>query len=153
MGPIEFEFTCLVLCVARDTTTFRGKISSDKWIDHVRTAFAVDPRIALAMPLRFPTNTTMQSEITQLVQVWFFFPIATFYIILLLGFFFFIISLLCSCILIGLHDWLLSLSDLICIFNKLADVDIIYHFSLYRRGYWSFVQFLKHYLFSLLRRQ
>ena len=80
---------CLMLCVARDTTTFRGKISSDKWIDHVRTAFAVDPRIALSMPLRFPTNATMQSEITQLVQVWFF-PIATFSnIILLLGFFFF----------------------------------------------------------------
>jgi len=52
----------------KDTTTFRGKISSDKWIDHVRTAFAVDPRIALSMPLRFPTNATMQSEITQLVQ-------------------------------------------------------------------------------------
>jgi hypothetical protein len=69
----------LMLSVARDTTTFRGKISSDKWIDHVRTAFAVDPRIALSMPLRFPTNATMQSEITQLVQVWFFFPMdATF---------------------------------------------------------------------------
>jgi len=78
-----------MLCVARDTTTFRGKISSDKWIDHVRTAFAVDPRIALSMPLRFPTNATMQSEITQLVQVWFF-PIANFSnIISLLGFFFF----------------------------------------------------------------
>lgn len=69
----------LMLSVARDTATFRGKISSDKWIDHVRTAFAVDPRIALSMPLRFPTNATMQSEITQLVQVWFFFPmVATF---------------------------------------------------------------------------
>lgn len=89
MGPIEFKFTCFMLCVARDTTTFRGKISSDKWIDHVRTAFAVDPRIALSMPLRFPTNATMQSEITQLVQVCFFFPIASFSnIILLLHFFF-----------------------------------------------------------------
>ncbi|TVU45418.1 hypothetical protein EJB05_04905 [Eragrostis curvula] len=52
----------------KDTTTFRGKVSSDKWIDHARTAFAVDPRIALSMTLRFPTNTALQSEITQLVQ-------------------------------------------------------------------------------------
>ncbi|XP_062212194.1 phosphatidylinositol 4-kinase alpha 1-like [Phragmites australis] len=52
----------------KDTATFRGKISSDKWIDHARTAFAVDPRIALSMTLRFPTNSALQSEITQLVQ-------------------------------------------------------------------------------------
>ncbi|XP_062214807.1 phosphatidylinositol 4-kinase alpha 1-like isoform X2 [Phragmites australis] len=52
----------------KDTTTFRGKISSDKWTDHARTAFAVDPRIALSMTLRFPTNSALQSEITQLVQ-------------------------------------------------------------------------------------
>ncbi|GJN23553.1 hypothetical protein PR202_gb11213 [Eleusine coracana subsp. coracana] len=52
----------------RDAATFRGKISSDKWIDHARTAFAVDPRIALSMTLRFPTNAALQSEITQLVQ-------------------------------------------------------------------------------------
>ncbi|KAM3310755.1 hypothetical protein ACQJBY_031427 [Aegilops geniculata] len=52
----------------KDTSTFRGKISSDKWIDHCRTAFAVDPRIALSMPMRFPTNAALQSEITQLVQ-------------------------------------------------------------------------------------
>ncbi|KAM3294530.1 hypothetical protein ACQJBY_037436 [Aegilops geniculata] len=52
----------------KDTSTFRGKISSDKWIDHCRTAFAVDPRIAFSMPMRFPTNATLQSEITQLVQ-------------------------------------------------------------------------------------
>jgi len=77
----------LVLSVARDTATFRGKISSDKWIDHVRTAFAVDPRIALSMPLRFPTNATMQSEITQLVQVWFFPMAATFSDIIIATFF------------------------------------------------------------------
>ncbi|KAL6637046.1 hypothetical protein ACP70R_024618 [Stipagrostis hirtigluma subsp. patula] len=52
----------------KDTATFRGKISSDKWIEHARTAFAVDPRIALVMPLRFPTNSALQSELTQLVQ-------------------------------------------------------------------------------------
>ncbi|KAG8062307.1 hypothetical protein GUJ93_ZPchr0003g16800 [Zizania palustris] len=52
----------------KDTSTFRGKISSDKWIDHARTAFAVDPRIALSMIVRFPTNSALSSEITQLVQ-------------------------------------------------------------------------------------
>ncbi|XP_006651740.2 phosphatidylinositol 4-kinase alpha 1 [Oryza brachyantha] len=52
----------------KDASTFRGKISSDKWIDHARTAFAVDPRIALSMILRFPTNSALSSEITQLVQ-------------------------------------------------------------------------------------
>lgn len=82
----------LMLSVARDTTTFRGKISSDKWIDHVRTAFAVDPRIALSMPLRFPTNATMQSEITQLVQVWFFPMAATFSDIIIATSFFFFLS-------------------------------------------------------------
>jgi hypothetical protein len=81
-----------MLSVARDTTTFRGKISSDKWIDHVRTAFAVDPRIALSMPLRFPTNATMQSEITQLVQVWFFPMAATFSDIIIATSFFFLSS-------------------------------------------------------------
>lgn len=57
------------LIYGRDTTTFRGKISSDKWIDHARTAFSVDPRIALSMTLRFPANAALQSETTQLVQV------------------------------------------------------------------------------------
>ncbi|KAI4998383.1 hypothetical protein ZWY2020_053725 [Hordeum vulgare] len=52
----------------KDMSTFRGKVSSEKWIDHSRTAFAVDPRIALSMTMRFPTNATLQSEITQLVQ-------------------------------------------------------------------------------------
>uniref|UniRef100_A0A0D3FN54 1-phosphatidylinositol 4-kinase n=1 Tax=Oryza barthii TaxID=65489 RepID=A0A0D3FN54_9ORYZ len=52
----------------KDAATFRGKISSDKWIDHARTAFAVDPRIAFSMIMRFPTNSALSSEITQLVQ-------------------------------------------------------------------------------------
>ncbi|KAG8097936.1 hypothetical protein GUJ93_ZPchr0013g34130 [Zizania palustris] len=52
----------------KDTSTFRGKISSDKWIDHARTAFAVDPRIAFSMVVRFPTNSALSLEITQLVQ-------------------------------------------------------------------------------------
>jgi len=39
------------------------------------------------MPLRFPTNATMQSEITQLVQVWFFPMAATFSDIIIATFF------------------------------------------------------------------
>ncbi|KAI4298362.1 hypothetical protein L6164_031933 [Bauhinia variegata] len=46
----------------------RPKISSDKWIEYARTAFAVDPRIALCLASRFPTNATLKAEVTQLVQ-------------------------------------------------------------------------------------
>ncbi|XP_042443658.1 phosphatidylinositol 4-kinase alpha 1-like [Zingiber officinale] len=46
----------------------RTQIGSDKWIEHVRTAFAVDPRIALCLTLRFPANSHIASEVTQLVQ-------------------------------------------------------------------------------------
>ncbi|KAF7810902.1 phosphatidylinositol 4-kinase alpha 1 [Senna tora] len=46
----------------------RPKISSDKWIEHARTAFSVDPRIALSLASRFPTNASLKAEVTQLVQ-------------------------------------------------------------------------------------
>ncbi|KAL1309165.1 hypothetical protein HN51_051848 [Arachis hypogaea] len=46
----------------------RPKISSDKWIEHTRTAFSVDPKIALSLALRFPTNSSVKTEVTQLVQ-------------------------------------------------------------------------------------
>nr|CAD1832620.1 unnamed protein product [Ananas comosus var. bracteatus] len=52
----------------KESTSSRSKISSDKWIEHVRTAFAVDPRIALSLTARFPTNSTVTAEVTQLVQ-------------------------------------------------------------------------------------
>lgn len=52
----------------KETTSFRTKIGSDKWIEHVRTAFSVDPRIALSLSLRFPTNSSVMTEITQLVH-------------------------------------------------------------------------------------
>ncbi|GAB4837929.1 Phosphatidylinositol 4-kinase alpha 1 [Ancistrocladus abbreviatus] len=52
---------------SKDNTS-RPKISSDKWVEHARTAFSVDPRIALSLASRFPTNATLKSEITQLVQ-------------------------------------------------------------------------------------
>lgn len=58
------------VCIFRETSS-RPKISSDKWIEHARTAFAVDPRIALSVASRFPTNTFVKTEVTQLVQVFF----------------------------------------------------------------------------------
>ncbi|KAL3597325.1 hypothetical protein D5086_008962 [Populus alba] len=44
------------------------KISLEKWIEYARTAFSVDPRIALCLVSRFPTNTNVKAEVTQLVQ-------------------------------------------------------------------------------------
>ncbi|XP_030524992.1 phosphatidylinositol 4-kinase alpha 1 isoform X4 [Rhodamnia argentea] len=47
---------------------FRLKISSDRWIEYARTAFSVDPRIALSLVSRFRTNPHMKAEVTQLIQ-------------------------------------------------------------------------------------
>ncbi|KAJ4791345.1 Phosphatidylinositol 4-kinase [Rhynchospora pubera] len=53
----------------KETASFRSnKITSEKWVEHVRTAFSIDPRIALALSARFPTNATIVSEVSQLVQ-------------------------------------------------------------------------------------
>ncbi|KAG2703478.1 hypothetical protein I3843_06G130700 [Carya illinoinensis] len=49
-------------------STSRSKINSEKWIEYARTAFSVDPRIAFSLASRFPTNTHLKAEITQLVQ-------------------------------------------------------------------------------------
>ncbi|KAK4401558.1 Phosphatidylinositol 4-kinase alpha 1, partial [Sesamum angolense] len=49
-------------------STSRLKISSEKWIEFARTAFSVDPRIALSLAARFPSNSALKGEITQLVQ-------------------------------------------------------------------------------------
>ncbi|KAL2513533.1 Phosphatidylinositol 4-kinase alpha 1 [Forsythia ovata] len=46
----------------------RLKINSEKWIEFARTAFSVDPRIALSLAARFPTNSALKAEVTQLVQ-------------------------------------------------------------------------------------
>ncbi|CAN4119718.1 unnamed protein product [Withania somnifera] len=49
--------------------TSRLKISSEKWVDFARTAFSVDPRIALCLAARFPTNNHLKAEVMQLVQL------------------------------------------------------------------------------------
>lgn len=55
--------------IFRDSTSSRPKISSDRWIEYARTAFSVDPRIALSLASRFPTNTLLKTEVTNLVQL------------------------------------------------------------------------------------
>ncbi|XP_043723692.1 phosphatidylinositol 4-kinase alpha 1-like isoform X2 [Telopea speciosissima] len=53
---------------SKDNTSSRPKISSEKWIEYVRTSFSVDPRIALSLASRFPTVSSLKAEVTQLVQ-------------------------------------------------------------------------------------
>ncbi|XP_071729991.1 phosphatidylinositol 4-kinase alpha 1-like isoform X2 [Rutidosis leptorrhynchoides] len=54
--------------LSKESTSIRLKINSEKWTEHARTAFAVDPRIALSLGARFPTNSILKAELTQLVQ-------------------------------------------------------------------------------------
>ncbi|KAL5974827.1 Phosphatidylinositol 4-kinase alpha 1 [Asimina triloba] len=53
----------------KEVTSTRPKISSEKWIEYARTAFAVDPRIALSVSSRFPTVSSLKAEVTNLVQL------------------------------------------------------------------------------------
>ncbi|XAR72828.1 1-phosphatidylinositol 4-kinase [Bertholletia excelsa] len=53
---------------SKDVTSSRPKIPSEKWVEYARTAFSVDPQIALSLASRFPTNTFLKAEMTQLVQ-------------------------------------------------------------------------------------
>lgn len=66
-----FLTICYISTSARETTPSLPKITSEKWIEYARTAFSVDPRIALSLASRFPTNTFLKAEMTQLVQVCF----------------------------------------------------------------------------------
>jgi hypothetical protein len=47
----------------------RFKPSSESWGVHVKTAWAVDPRIALALVARFPGALSVRTEVASLVQV------------------------------------------------------------------------------------
>ncbi|KAK3023015.1 hypothetical protein RJ639_045009, partial [Escallonia herrerae] len=53
---------------SKETSSSRSKISSEKWIEHARIAFSVDPRIAFSLAARFPTNPSLKAEVSQLVQ-------------------------------------------------------------------------------------
>nr|GEZ23782.1 phosphatidylinositol 4-kinase alpha 1 [Tanacetum cinerariifolium] len=54
---------------SKEKTSYRLKINSEKWTEHARTAFSVDPRIAFSLGARFPTNLSLKAELTQLVQL------------------------------------------------------------------------------------
>ncbi|KAK8562793.1 hypothetical protein V6N12_010863 [Hibiscus sabdariffa] len=54
--------------VSKEPMPSRAKLTAEKWIEHARTAFSVDPRIAFSLASRFPTNTSLRAELTQLVQ-------------------------------------------------------------------------------------
>lgn len=56
----------------RDSPYSRLKVSSGKWTEHAKTAFLVDPRIAISLVSRFPENIALKSEVTQLVEVRFY---------------------------------------------------------------------------------
>ncbi|KAL3538950.1 hypothetical protein ACH5RR_002316 [Cinchona calisaya] len=49
-------------------STSRPKVSSEKWFELARTAFSVDPQIALSLAARFPANAILKSEVTLLVE-------------------------------------------------------------------------------------
>lgn len=52
----------------KENSSPRSKISSEKWTEYVRTAFFVDPQIALSLASKFPTISSVKSEVTQLVN-------------------------------------------------------------------------------------
>ncbi|KAJ0242191.1 Phosphatidylinositol 3-/4-kinase [Hirschfeldia incana] len=53
---------------SKDSPYSRLKISSGKWSEHAKTAFLVDPRIAISLVSRFPANISLKTEVTQLIQ-------------------------------------------------------------------------------------
>ncbi|CAH9107177.1 unnamed protein product [Cuscuta epithymum] len=54
--------------VAKESIS-RPKVSTDKLVEYAKTAFSVDPRIALSLASRFPTNNALKSEVALLVQL------------------------------------------------------------------------------------
>jgi hypothetical protein len=48
----------------------RYKSNSERWGDHVATAWSIDPCIALALVARFPGAVSLKTEVASLVQVW-----------------------------------------------------------------------------------
>ncbi|XP_019091150.1 PREDICTED: phosphatidylinositol 4-kinase alpha 1-like [Camelina sativa] len=52
----------------KDSPYSRLKISSEKWTEYAKSAFSVDPRIAISLASRFPANIALKSEVIQLVQ-------------------------------------------------------------------------------------
>lgn len=55
--------------ISKESVSSRPRISSEKFVEYARTAFQVDPRIALSLASRFPANASLKAEVTQLVQL------------------------------------------------------------------------------------
>lgn len=55
--------------ISKESVSSRPRISSEKLVEYARTAFQVDPRIALSLASRFPANASLKAEVTQLVQL------------------------------------------------------------------------------------
>ncbi|PIA62368.1 hypothetical protein AQUCO_00200400v1 [Aquilegia coerulea] len=53
---------------SKENTLYRLKFSSEKWIEYARTAFSVDPKIALSLVSRFQAVASLRAEVTQLVE-------------------------------------------------------------------------------------
>ncbi|KAI3934357.1 hypothetical protein MKW92_039958 [Papaver armeniacum] len=47
----------------KENTSFRLKVSSEKWSEYARTAFSVDPRIAFSLVTRFRAVSPLKSEL------------------------------------------------------------------------------------------
>lgn len=52
----------------KESSVSRSKISSERWVEYVRTSFAVDPRIAISLVARFPSLPSIRAEVSSLVQ-------------------------------------------------------------------------------------
>lgn len=52
----------------KESTVSRVKHSSERWIEYLRTAWSVDPSIALSLVARFPAVSALRTEMSFLVQ-------------------------------------------------------------------------------------
>lgn len=59
-------------CLFRVQTVPHLQQESEQWGTHVKTAWSLDPQIALALVARFPSATTLKAEVASMVQVRFF---------------------------------------------------------------------------------
>ncbi|KAH9696024.1 phosphatidylinositol 4-kinase alpha 1 [Citrus sinensis] len=49
--------------ISKESVSSRPRISSEKLVEYARTAFQVDPRIALSLASRFPANASLKAEL------------------------------------------------------------------------------------------
>lgn len=55
----------------------RYKSNSERWGDHVATAWSIDPCIALALVARFPGAVSLKTEVASVVKVRLLIPLHT----------------------------------------------------------------------------